>query len=314
MKLGMNKLVILCGTQRCGSTMIVSDFRATGVLGMPEEYFIPWTSQTIEHPIENYKSILKRSSTPNGVSSIKVMANQLEHIEESLSKSPQLELSEEELSYMFPHVRKIFASAKFIRVHRLGLIPQAVSRVMSRYTGKNHLISESSSYVPGNNTFTNHNYNDGVHYDKKELDQEVFSIAKESSLWDLIFDNWDIAKQVHHITYESCIDSFDYLNGIGEFLGENLDSSLPTERKIKKIGNDKNREFIHKYTQSFMTEDSSACLPDNDINMLRDTALRIEKENTKDALLLMQLAAKLRPLGGFIKNKVSEYQDILKKS
>jgi LPS sulfotransferase NodH len=29
--------IILCATQRCGSTMVIEDMRNTGVLGMPEE-------------------------------------------------------------------------------------------------------------------------------------------------------------------------------------------------------------------------------------------------------------------------------------
>lgn len=36
--------ILLCATQRCGSTMIVEDMRNSEVLGAPREHFLPWAA------------------------------------------------------------------------------------------------------------------------------------------------------------------------------------------------------------------------------------------------------------------------------
>ena len=77
--------IILCATQRCGSTMIVEDMRNTGVLGVPEEWFIPWDPQKTDiNWAENLAGVRKRATGENGVMAIKVMANQLHNIEACL--------------------------------------------------------------------------------------------------------------------------------------------------------------------------------------------------------------------------------------
>ena len=68
--------IILCATQRCGSTMIVEDMRNTGVLGMPEEWFIPWQKDRSDEDLaKDLASIRRRASSQNGVCAIKVMCH-----------------------------------------------------------------------------------------------------------------------------------------------------------------------------------------------------------------------------------------------
>ena len=114
------KLIILCSTQRCGSTMIVSDFRSTNKLGLPEEYFIPWKPDTTNDWYKAYERILQTSSTENGVSCIKVMANQLPSIESCLKATAEVapEHTPSDKTYLFPHVREAFKNAYFIRIRR----------------------------------------------------------------------------------------------------------------------------------------------------------------------------------------------------
>lgn len=301
-------LIILCGTQRCGSTMIVADFRETLNLGKPEEYFIPWTTVNIEEPLENYENIINQSMSENGVSSIKIMANQLPFIESQLVKSNKIQLLESECEYLFPHVKKLLDGAAFIKINRLDTVAQAVSRVMSRKTGKNHFISKSSTFIPGNNTFDNTNYNDSVIYDVDEINKEVISISKENTLWDLVLDNWN-PRQRSQLIYEDCVNSYSYLNVLGDLLSVSIDINMLPPRKIKKIGNVNNDVFIKKYL-SDNTSDNT--LSNIEINLIRDTAISIENYNVKHSLLLMNISSRLRPDGQFMKNKISEYKTIIK--
>jgi len=303
-----NNLIIICGTQRCGSTMIVADFRSTEVLGLPEEYFIPWTSQEINNPLNNFESIIKRASTTNGNASIKVMADQLDYIERNLANSKGLILEKEELHYLYPHVRKLFKNAAFIKINRLDIVAQAVSRLMSLKTGKNHLVDVLSSYMPGNNTFSNDEYNKEVEYNKLYLDEQVLKISQENTKWDCILKNWNLDAPINLI-YEDCINDFSYLSTIGNKLGLLINVETLSKRKLKKIGNSKNDEFIQKY--SFDSTD--IILKKSEVDLIRDAALFVAESNNKLALHLMRLALKFRPNGSFIKKKVDEYNVKLSK-
>jgi len=68
--------IILCATQRCGSTLIVEDMRNCKELGNPEEYFIPWNNPASHSSWkQSYLPICKKAKGVNGVSSVKIMAN-----------------------------------------------------------------------------------------------------------------------------------------------------------------------------------------------------------------------------------------------
>ena len=300
-----NNLIILCGTQRCGSTMIVADFRATGVLGNPEEYFIPWTSQQLDNPIQHFNGILQEASTSNGNASIKIMANQLAYIENNLAKNANLKLNSNEESFIYPRVKKLLGGAIFVKINRLDIVAQAVSRLMSERTGKNHFIVAESDYIPGNGTLSNDKYNDDVEFNKQYLDNQVIEIVKENAKWDSVLRNWE--QTPSNLVYETCIDDLSYLSALGEQLELDIDVSNFTERKIKKIGNNKNTDFIIKYS----LDESSAILESTEIDLLIDSALYIEKSNTVLAMHMMKLAYKFRPTGPFIKKKINEYNSIL---
>ncbi|MEG3756711.1 Stf0 family sulfotransferase [Pseudoalteromonas carrageenovora] len=299
-------LIILCGTQRCGSTMVVSDFRDTGVLGKPEEYFIPWTSQRLDRPLEHFDGILSSASTENGNASIKIMANQLDSIESNLASSGDLVLSPSEVDYMFPHVRKLLNDSIFIKINRLNIVAQAVSRLMSEETGKNHFIDAASDYIPGNETLSNEGYNQGVNYNKQYLDKQVIEIIKENAKWDSVLKNWE--KPPINLVYENCIDDLGYLSTLGKQLSLDIDINKLPKRKIKKIGNSKNDEFITKYS----LDGTPSALESVEVDLLRDSALYIERENTVLAMHLMTLALKFRPSGAFIRKKIKDYHSNLK--
>ncbi|EHZ1285847.1 hypothetical protein K5J22_001963 [Campylobacter coli] len=74
------KKIILCSTQRSGSTMVVEDFRNSGIMGNPDEYFIPW--QGFKEGIDIDKEIdsLFLKGTKHDVFSVKIMANQIQKV------------------------------------------------------------------------------------------------------------------------------------------------------------------------------------------------------------------------------------------
>ena len=72
------KNIVILSTQRSGTTMVCDDFAGTGVLGLPTEYYHDLLSQQTEGlNKELVNSYLEKGKSPNGVRSVKIMANPL---------------------------------------------------------------------------------------------------------------------------------------------------------------------------------------------------------------------------------------------
>lgn len=290
-----NKLIILCATQRCGSTMIVDDFRGTGVLGKPEEYFIPWTAGNIENPIKVFQDILNISKTDNNISTIKVMADQLEHIERQLEGI--VDITSEGNNMTYPRCRELFKDAIFIRIDRIDSVSQATSRYIAKLTGKNHFVDSSSEYIPGNTIHSNKDYNSSIEFDESALDEHVISIAKEKAIWSKVMNEWGF-KYTFSLSYEDCINDRSYLQDIMSSL--NLTGTI-NKRKIKKIGNKKNEDIIDKYIK---TNNETIKIKNNIINEIRDIGYSIWEKDIKSARRLLNLVLKLRPNSPNVRKKI----------
>ncbi|WP_165723985.1 Stf0 family sulfotransferase [Pseudoalteromonas sp. Z1A2] len=242
------KLIILCATQRCGSTMIVEDLRNTNVMGKAEEYFIPWNPEKDVDWLKSFEAIIEKSKTDNGVSAIKVMANQLKSIEHCLSLT-NLEPSKEGL---FPRVKSLLSNATFIRIKRDGIVRQAISRVIATKTGVNHALhNNDSDYKPGNLLKDkNLDYNSNITYKNEEIDIEVINIARETLLWDEVLKSWGVNSPLE-LHYEQVCRAYpNYLTRVSNYLGIKFDlESLPKARNIKKLSNNKNEILITNYLE-----------------------------------------------------------------
>lgn len=85
--------------------------RITGVLGMPEEWFIPWQKDRSDEDLaKDLASIWRRASSQNGVCAIKVVANQLSWIENNLKQ-----VIKPLPGTMFFRFHKIFEKAVWVR-------------------------------------------------------------------------------------------------------------------------------------------------------------------------------------------------------
>lgn len=241
-----NKLIILCSTQRSGSTMIVEDFRNCEVLGRPEEYFIPWEPSKQQDWILDFEDIMEKASSKNGVAAIKVMASQLKNIELCLSTINYPK--SEQVSY-FPRVKELFSKSKFIRIKRENIVRQAVSRIIASKTGVNHALSrKGSKLVPGNLLKGSSDYNKDVKFRADEINGAVVQIAKETLLWDEVLKDWGEAQSLQ-LRYEDVCEHYpDYLQHVAGYLDVNIDMSiLPEKRALTKLSNSKNDQVITNY-------------------------------------------------------------------
>ena len=237
------KMIVLCATQRCGSTMIMEDMRNSGVLGKPEEYFIPWNPMRkgIDWSAE-YEKILQKASTSNGVVSFKVMANQLPDIEAALDGEPVTD------NRAFSRFRDMIGDAVWVYIRREDILRQAISREISRQTGVNHATAESSDEHFAGNTMKGYrsDYNIGVKYSESAIHKALDDIVAENIIWKRFFRDWDILP--YTITYENAEHIFPHhIEMMAQLCGVSLPETLP-ERKMVKLANKVNEEWYERYS------------------------------------------------------------------
>ena len=68
-------LIVVCGTQRCGSTMVCEDLHLTGVLGRPEEYFLILDPTKGDVSQQDF-AMLKKELDRQRIFGVKLMGNQ----------------------------------------------------------------------------------------------------------------------------------------------------------------------------------------------------------------------------------------------
>lgn len=243
------KGIILCATQRCGSTMVVEDMRNTDILGLPEEYFIPWDSSRKDiNWVEALERIKQRASTNNGFYSIKVMANHIPIIDACLIGSIYDVSNDNGLLY--PRFFNAFKGCKFVFLKRDNVVRQAVSREISRQTGINHATGNASDDHFAGNLMKGYDtkYNKDVTYSFEAIAAEVLNISAENALWDMFFTSHNIVNPLVLRYEEICKNFPSYITRISRFAGMPLEEDIPFKnRNMVKLSNETNELWVSNF-------------------------------------------------------------------
>lgn len=234
--------IILCATMRCGSTMVCEDFRNTGVLGKPEEYFIPWM-RTREHiwP-RSFKHIVERSRGDNGRFALKVMANQLPSINHGLSQI-------DEFSHLADdHFFQVFDQCDFVFLRRRNIVKQAISRYVSQVRRINHLKDGEEGYTPGNTTTDRTELEAAIPFDPERIYEHVTNIAIENRTWVNKFRKFELHPPT--FWYEDIVaeNTTSYLNDICGHFGLPEVEDVVAERTLQKMANKVNTALLDDFT------------------------------------------------------------------
>ncbi|HEG0615153.1 TPA: hypothetical protein SB591_001588, partial [Campylobacter coli] len=228
------KKIILCSTQRSGSTMVVEDFRNSGVMGNPEEYFIPWQGFKESVDIDKEIDSLFLKGTKHGVFSVKIMANQLQKVNFLLKN----------YSSHYDNILELFDGAYWIYIKRNDIIEQAISRYISAKTKVNHAVAnKNDKHFAGNLIRENiNNYNYGVEYDFNHIMKYIIDIKNENLYWLEFFERNNIHPLI--LTYEiySKDIKFNYLNDVANYVHIDYSNKV-LERKMVKLANKINENF-----------------------------------------------------------------------
>lgn len=238
--------IVLCATQRCGSTLVVEDMRNTGVLGRPEEWFIPWKSHKTG---QNWKAALagihKRARSENGVTAVKIMANQLSEIDTCLSTfAPSARQG------LFPHVAETFADAVWIWLRRDDIVLQAISRLMAQQTGINHATGKSDDKHFAGNLAKGYDpaYNSHATYRYNAVLRQSTAITLENLTWRQFFETHAI-KPIE-LVYETVVadEPMSHLDAMARAIGQPAPPPRKARRMVK-LANEKNMEWRAQFFQ-----------------------------------------------------------------
>jgi trehalose 2-sulfotransferase len=256
---------LVCATQRSGSTLLCELLRATGVAGVPDEYFErlrptglarqprqyfenpsvqdiaerlpPTVPGHPERPAEFaswFHYVLQRGTTLNGVFGAKMMWNYLDDFKLRLAELPGLEdlTFNERLEAVFPRLRIIF-------MRRRDKVAQAVSLWKAIQTQEWRTESESDSQqVEVDGT-------PGVEYDYRAIEY----LLNELHRWDALWEEWfhATAREPIRIFYdEFTINRAATIGRVLDALG--IDPPVPKGKKpIRRQSDDRSRDWVARF-------------------------------------------------------------------
>jgi trehalose 2-sulfotransferase len=185
----MAKKIVVCATQRCGSTMLLEDMRSAKVLGLPEEWFAPWSTAPAETDYaEALQKVLRNGTGENGVFAIKLMANQLFPVDARLRS-----VFEQQEGFA-PNVHKLFNDAVWVRILRRDALAQAMSRVIAQQTKVYHATQNKSDthFAGGVVRGYDASYAENTKYDFDLLLKQFLKVQLENAAWDNFFQAYEI--------------------------------------------------------------------------------------------------------------------------
>jgi len=243
--------VVICATQKCGSTLVCNDFLNNGI-GKPKEHFLGLIKNpSIENADNRLNQIIKAGLNEQGIFSVKLMSSYSDKIDGFLINSGH----GQKTNKFWGGISSYFHDASWIYIKRDSLLRQAVSRFMSKRTGINHAISnQANEFIPGNYIVgQNDNYNEKVKYSKQHLNKNIINIAKENFLWERFFLENNIIPT--KINYEEISNSIAYILRMFRAVGL-PDTDLVEKRNLLKLSNYKTNYKTDEIIQSFMNEAS----------------------------------------------------------
>lgn len=222
--------VVVCATQRSGSTMVCEDLSLIGC-GHPNEYFLKWKPKKGVDWARELDAIVEKHSVDDRFA-VKIMANQLRDIDACLATF--LEASD---FPRFAHFATAFKDALWVWVRRSDLLGQAISHYVAMNTGTYHAIRRKIGFIPGRSKpLSTISYRD-VPYNFDKIVREWNTFMHQDLLWSEFFRQNGIEPVV--VNYEEAVEEagrLKYLARIAGLTGTELCDPLPARNLLRMPG------------------------------------------------------------------------------
>jgi LPS sulfotransferase NodH len=240
--------LIILATQRCGSTMVCDDIALTDRLGIPSEHFTDLIfdnysgNDNVKELCEKYDSIFNFCQTENGISSVKIMADQIQplgKIFNLIENHPSRSFDESFVNF--------FKNSLFIRVSRIDRVAQSISRYAALKTGVFHKINAINNFdvISPNYIVDTDRDESGLIYDFNEINFHYKNINSEEVYLDNLIEKYNL--NVINLVYENVAADRGYVYDVCSALNKSSCDFPLVSRRIQKISNSGSSHLIELF-------------------------------------------------------------------
>ncbi|TXH62752.1 MAG: hypothetical protein E6Q84_00660 [Thiothrix sp.] len=263
------KKIVICATQRSGSTMLCKELEATGVLGRPKEVYINPRVQNASEAQSFVNRIMAQGQSENGVFAVKIMQDQwskVDQVHSYLNPAPSfiqtllhkfdfIKINQTDSSLELNNFYEFYKGAIWVFLRRKEHLYQAISQDMASQTRVCHVINTDDETKlqgigkRGSISIENaSDYNSKAQFNAKRLLTRIQKIIGEEAQWERFFKKYKINPL--ELYYEEIVDNKDYLNELAKQIEVKLPTILPAIPLVK-ISNQLNKEWAERFKQEY---------------------------------------------------------------
>lgn len=234
--------IVICATQRSGSTLLCEDLRNNG-LGNAEEHYLGLVNRSSLDGIGPVLASIERAGTDAGGSfSIKIMSSYAPRIDEAMRG----EGHGRGRDGVWAGLADYYKDACWIYLDRRGKVAQAVSRAVSKATGINHAVSSAEAkFIPGRAAIGyDASYNEKVDVAPAEIAEHVQDIVVEGEAWERFFAEQCIRPL--RLAYEDIVEAPGYINEVRRRAGVH-EGPVNAERKLVRLANGRSEAIAKSF-------------------------------------------------------------------
>ncbi len=243
------KTIVICATQRSGSTVLCDDL-TRHQMGFPEERFIGIANSIRTSNLENLDKKINEvhktcCNNDTKIAAVKIMADYAGHVNKALDYYYKVSTPTASWGSLF----RFYSDACWVMQNRGNYVNQALSRIISRKTGINHLIeSDQGNFVPGKFAVQlPADYADDIKINSKEIELEIVKIARENGIWEEFFTRHKISPI--YLSYEKHGDDETGVKEIAKHVNYKL-PGMVRSLNVRKLPSVRSRIEVSRYLES----------------------------------------------------------------
>ncbi len=243
--------LLICATQRSGSTLVAELLAQTGVAGFPDEFLLLWLRdrQRTEAAfwLETIQRTVDAGMTKNGVFSCKVMANYFVEAMDLLRAIPGGEGLD-----AWQIATRAFVGPQVIRVRRRERLRQAISIYIAESTGIYHMARRSGASDPflrGALAPPRADHGGDVAFDFERIRSHLAGIETGERYWDETFARHHV--RPFEVIYEEFVrDRRAQVLAMLDFMRVTYDPARITlDEHLDRLSNATNERFLDLYRE-----------------------------------------------------------------
>lgn len=241
--------LLICATQRSGSTLVAELLAQTGLAGNPDEHLLLWQREPeglpAAHWLETLQRTIDRGIGSNGIFSCKVMAS---YFPAAMGRLRVIPGGEDLTDWQI--AERAFLKPAVVRVRRRDRLRQAISTAIAEATGVWHMArrdGERDPFLRGALSPRRDDHARDVPFDYERIRAHLAGIEAGERYWDETFAAHGVTPI--EIVYEEFVQDrrAATLALLAALHIEHDPASLVLDEKLDRLSNATNDRFVALY-------------------------------------------------------------------